>query len=275
MPSDWELYAQQAAALAQHYGFDCEQYAIDDLMAFWLDLYDPVWIRSAVIEALYQGRYKAVSVTQILRFWQRRGEPVRHYTHEFERIICSEFGPPYPMFMPSVVGDEAPQQPIEQDMLLPSGDEALALISPTQNHDDPQDFSDQGQETPSSDVHGSHGHDPDLSPHDSAGEHSEFSLEETQGDQHGAVEEPTPSLDQAYGLEHDPIQTFQPEPYPLIWSLQPLQAKEPIGTVGIREGVVDSEPTTSGSIHYFVPDPQSSEFYAKLQSVARANSDLA
>ncbi|MDB9376454.1 hypothetical protein, partial [Nodularia sphaerocarpa] len=40
---------------------------------------------------LYQGRYKGISVQQILAFWQRRGQVIYHFNMEFERLICSKF----------------------------------------------------------------------------------------------------------------------------------------------------------------------------------------
>jgi hypothetical protein len=42
----------------------------------------------AVLEALYQGRYKVISVEEILKLWHRRGQPTFHFTHDFERLVC-------------------------------------------------------------------------------------------------------------------------------------------------------------------------------------------
>lgn len=83
---------QQACLLLDEYSFDLGGYLPTELVHFWQrDLEaDPSWIRSAVVEALYQGRYKALSVAQILRVWKRRGHPLRHFNHEFERVV---FGP--------------------------------------------------------------------------------------------------------------------------------------------------------------------------------------
>ena len=41
----------------------------------------------AVIESLYRGRYKAISVEQILTIWLRRGQPFHRFNGEFERLI--------------------------------------------------------------------------------------------------------------------------------------------------------------------------------------------
>jgi hypothetical protein len=80
-----------AAALLKHYSFDLGGYSTDQLVQHWLDHYPAIWLRMAIVEALYQGRYKAVSVDQILTLWHRRAQPVCHYNHEFERMICNRF----------------------------------------------------------------------------------------------------------------------------------------------------------------------------------------
>jgi hypothetical protein len=80
--------ARQIIALLSHYGFDLRGYAPDELAIQWLNTYPEHWVRLAVIEALYQGRYKSVSVEQLLSFWARRQHPIFHFNHEFERLIC-------------------------------------------------------------------------------------------------------------------------------------------------------------------------------------------
>ncbi len=81
----------QAAALLVHYGFDLGGKKAEKLAGEWLTNYPSQWLRLAVIEALYQGRYKAVSVAQILSMWQRLNQPVYHFNGEFERLVCSNF----------------------------------------------------------------------------------------------------------------------------------------------------------------------------------------
>lgn len=76
-----------AIALLSHYGFELRGYTAQELVDLWLPIYPASWVRLAVIEALYQGRYKAVSVDQILGVWARRGQPFYRFTHEFERLI--------------------------------------------------------------------------------------------------------------------------------------------------------------------------------------------
>ena len=77
-----------AAALLIHYSFDLGGYTAQQLIDHWLNDFSANWICSAVIESLYQGRYKAVSVEQILAFWRRRNLASYHFNHEFERLIC-------------------------------------------------------------------------------------------------------------------------------------------------------------------------------------------
>lgn len=76
-----------AVALLSHYGFELRGYTAQELVDLWLDKYQAEWVRLGVIEALYQGRYKAFSVEQILAVWARRGQPIYRFNHEFERLI--------------------------------------------------------------------------------------------------------------------------------------------------------------------------------------------
>lgn len=86
------LEAQQAAALMEGYRFELGGHDARQWVSLWLEFYRPSWIRDAVVEALYQGRYKSVSVRQILELWNRRSQPIRHVTYEFEAAVCREFG---------------------------------------------------------------------------------------------------------------------------------------------------------------------------------------
>ena len=79
---------RQASALLRHYGFDLSGKTSEQIVNQWLQHYEANWIFLAIFEALYQGRYKAVSVSQILVFWQRRGEPIYHFNSDFEYLIC-------------------------------------------------------------------------------------------------------------------------------------------------------------------------------------------
>lgn len=77
----------EVVALLHHYRFDCDRSTIETLVVYWCVDYPLNWVKLAVVEALYQGRYKSLSVEQILQGWQRRNQPTYHFTHEFERLI--------------------------------------------------------------------------------------------------------------------------------------------------------------------------------------------
>jgi hypothetical protein len=91
---DIELLDQSAVVdaenLLRHYSFELSRDSIERLLDRWLRAYPASWVRLAIIEALYQGRYKAVSADHILALWKRRGQPVYHFNHEFERLICNK-----------------------------------------------------------------------------------------------------------------------------------------------------------------------------------------
>jgi hypothetical protein len=76
--------------LLTNYSFDTEDYAMDAVIGDWLEECGPVWVSHAITEALYQGRYKVVSIDHILKLWQRRGQPIRHFNREFESIILGQ-----------------------------------------------------------------------------------------------------------------------------------------------------------------------------------------
>ena len=78
----------QAVELMNSYSLDLHGYTTEEILSQWLNKYHANWIRLAIIEALYLGRYKAISVEQILGVWARMGNPNPHFSHEFERLIC-------------------------------------------------------------------------------------------------------------------------------------------------------------------------------------------
>ena len=80
-----------SAALLLGYGFDLGVFEVDVLVSYWSTYYPPHWLRAAILEALHQGRYKAISVGQILVIWRRRGQPLPHYSYEFERAVSTRF----------------------------------------------------------------------------------------------------------------------------------------------------------------------------------------
>ena len=83
-----DLAVAQAIALIKSYSFDTNGTTAEKLVQKWLNNYQGNWVRLAAIEALYLGRYKAVSIEQIMEVWLRIGTPNIHFKGEFERLIC-------------------------------------------------------------------------------------------------------------------------------------------------------------------------------------------
>lgn len=79
--------AQHALCLLRYYGFELDTYTVAEQLAEWLEQYPARMIVQAIVEALYQGRYKIVSVNQILALWHRRGQTICHFNGEFERLV--------------------------------------------------------------------------------------------------------------------------------------------------------------------------------------------
>ena len=88
-PTQLDNSPHLAVALLNHYSFDLGECSANELVALWRREYPVAWLRLAIIEALYQGRYKAISVQQILTIWQRRKQCTYHFNLEFETLICS------------------------------------------------------------------------------------------------------------------------------------------------------------------------------------------
>lgn len=83
-----DLAVSKILSLMNSYSFDTNQRNTEELVQEWLTIYDVNWIYLATIEALYLGRYKAISIEQIIYGWLRRGQPTTHFGGDFERVIC-------------------------------------------------------------------------------------------------------------------------------------------------------------------------------------------
>lgn len=92
MTDQARITATIASDLLSRYSFDLGAFSSDQLVDYWLRRYPPEWVRSAVVEALYQGRYKAISVGQILAMWARRNQPLYHFNGDFERMVLGQQG---------------------------------------------------------------------------------------------------------------------------------------------------------------------------------------
>ncbi len=121
--------ADDAASLLHHYSFDLGDYTLDQLFSYWQEHYPVNWIRLATIEALYQGRYKAISVEQILALWRRRSHPLYHFNHEFERLVCDNLPPIRLAAAAAALESEPALLEVAADSRLPYHSVALQLPS--------------------------------------------------------------------------------------------------------------------------------------------------
>ncbi|GAB4211317.1 MAG: hypothetical protein OHK0012_03550 [Synechococcales cyanobacterium] len=97
------------------YRFDLEGRPAPEWVQRWQHLYPEAWIPLGMLEAFYQGRFKAISVEHILRSWQRLGSPRLRFDPEFagqlwpgqrwtillpqlEQVVC-EPGTPVPAWL--------------------------------------------------------------------------------------------------------------------------------------------------------------------------------
>jgi len=95
------------------YGFE----GIDDrtgyLLEQWEVQFPEGWIAMAVVEAVYQGRYKVISVQQILLAWQRRGEPRTNFDWALQQqVLRDTWEPVIPVPMPVTPPLRLGQQPV-------------------------------------------------------------------------------------------------------------------------------------------------------------------
>ncbi len=101
------------------YGLELDGHQVDTILETWLKQYDPAWILKALVESLYRGRYKIVSVENILKDWQRLGSPRYRFTPEYERDILAKIPVlPIPAASPSNSSTE-PVVTVEAPILSP------------------------------------------------------------------------------------------------------------------------------------------------------------
>jgi hypothetical protein len=82
-----QLYQNFIATVVDLYGLELDEHQVDTITSAWLKTYDRDWIIKAIVESLYRGRYKIVSVDKILKDWHRLGQPRYNFTPEYEREI--------------------------------------------------------------------------------------------------------------------------------------------------------------------------------------------
>lgn len=114
--------------LLTNYCFDLNGGDLEQLVHNWLDSYPSKWVIAAIVEALYQGRYKVTSVNRILNSWSLKGQPVHHFDHDFADVVCKKL-------MKNSVGEYVPVNPtqVKQPTTMATKKENAATPS-TQNN---------------------------------------------------------------------------------------------------------------------------------------------
>jgi hypothetical protein len=79
-----------APAVLRAYGFEMDESRLVQTLADWEEHYGREWLMLALVEALHQGRYKLMSIGQILVCWTRRGEPRISFDRDFQRMVLAE-----------------------------------------------------------------------------------------------------------------------------------------------------------------------------------------
>jgi hypothetical protein len=79
-----------APTVLRAYGFEMDESCLTRTLADWEGHYGREWLMLALVEALHQGRYKLMSIGQILVCWERRGEPRISFDRDFQRMVLAE-----------------------------------------------------------------------------------------------------------------------------------------------------------------------------------------
>lgn len=252
--------AESAVKLLTHYSFEQGEFTTQQLVDQWLEVYPYQWMHLAVVEALYQGRYKAISVEQILAFWHRRGRPVYRFNGEFERLVCNRFPQKlsaakdeHSAAVPSIEAESSPSR-------LPQGRTSTPVAQ--FNRSDTQKSSGSGgrgdllSRTVGTNTHNS----------------AELTLQETRP-QTLAPDLPT----SATALEDKPVPSsarraavassrgeMEVEQIPFPTEAGVSRAKSRTGNIHRA----DESDLRQFPIHRFVPDSEPSDFYTKLTAIA-------
>jgi hypothetical protein len=247
--------AASVIELLTRYSFDLSGYTVDRVVDYWLQRYPSHWVRLGVIEALYQGRYKAVSVEQILILWRRRGKPVCHFNPDFERVVTPRF----------VRGVAVTPDLVVITPLTPEPPEPLMAELPMEKPPQPprlpgaiQPFSVGNMPLPREARFRDFG-----APEPAAQPESEVIPDHLES----PIADEAPEAEPAVDFPEPPRIEFQPSPdrpeESAIPPFQPIAAEQNLPE--LEEG--RSTPIGHQPIHQFVPMPEPSEFYTKLKAI--------
>ncbi len=115
-------------ALIVHYGFDLGGQSARAIVRSWRSKYDPSFLPLAVVESLHLGRYKAVSIEQVLNGWQRRGDPIFHFNPEFAEMVSG----PEALALMTIADDQELVAETEPEKILFSASEIAEVHRSTE-----------------------------------------------------------------------------------------------------------------------------------------------
>jgi hypothetical protein len=283
-------FVDLATNLLTYYSFDLAGQPIDQRIEAWIQQYPPSWVKAAVVEALYQGRYKAVSVEHILTIWGRRGQPICHFNSEFERMVCDPISIGLHTF-PSATATSTPAtstpaasgsialETNAPQLAVPEGAEPRETLTREPSHQATPQPSQQLSASSSTSTIPPGSMDQVITPHIEKAEqllHSDRPIQD-------ASPHPSPSQKGEAATRLRP--TDSPDP-----SLPPASNENPSTAYGVHPFPTYGHPPFKASkdndiefvgslppdsIHKFVPSPESSTFYLRLQAMASSEHALA
>lgn len=235
--------------LLTHYSFDLGAYSAPELIYRWQRYYPSNWFRLAIIEALHQGRYKAVSVEQIMAMWSRRQEPCQRFSHEFERMICSKL-PRNLIAEPMPLKAELPVI----DSSLPNSSTGEQATSPSAQSPISADATENSSGQSSTKLQSSESQSPESSPAPTQPENKQ----EPDNPEPSPSQESHPDRWSKLDVTKEPIRQFHPtvEPSDIYTKLQAVSRQSTLHSLGTRELIVISEDQPSSHQLQPVPEPE-------------------
>lgn len=250
--------------LLTYYSHEAADQTQEHLLDHWLRTYPSRWVRLALIEALYRGRYKTISVAELLAAWQRRGQPIYYFNREFEALICHNF--PKLWLSTNLVID--PDQPASRAQPLRSVSQEFASTS-SDSQGDP-DTAPISREPDS--LKQSLGHSQSAVLSGAAEDSSKLTPHKISPDTDGLQPTPhgelqwyptatvTPPVDVSALSETEIAQPFSSHPTDDPENWQRTKWKSSPGQLKLAP------------IHQFTPEIESSQHYRKLAAIAKAAS---
>ena len=229
----------KTSGLLTYYSCETGSQTQEYLLNNWLGTYPPEWVRLALIEALYRGRYKTISVESLLADWERRGQPLYHFNREFEALVCHNF--PKLRFTNNSAPDsgQTSSQPLPSELIKREGQGATFfqnLSTKTDGHNSQLAPFDQSARSSASDTL------PPLSPWPLTSENPQSWDSES-------------DLSPFYELSALPEEHDAPEPH---------SDQQNMSEVALKVG---SRSVKVAPIHQFTPDKKSSEHFQKLAAM--------